>query len=103
MRELSDLVERRLGGNRLRMRLSAYVLAARLEAVAAAASVRLGAMSAGRYALEHADDDARGNRRGGLDLRVVDAWTGRDRAPRRSRAARRSSPASRSRSGSPTS
>ena len=80
MRELSDLASGGLG-NRLRMRLSAYVLAARLEAVAAAASVRLGSMSAGRYALEHADDDARGNRRGGLDLRVVDAWTGRDRAP----------------------
>jgi exonuclease SbcC len=80
VRELADLTA---GGqsNRLRMRLSAYVLAARLEAVAAAASVRLQAMSAGRYALEHADDDARGNRRGGLDLRVVDAWTGRDRSP----------------------
>jgi DNA repair protein SbcC/Rad50 len=79
-RELSELASGGIG-NRLRMRLSAYVLAARLEAVAAAASVRLQAMSAGRYALEHADDDARGNRRGGLDLRVVDAWTGRDRAP----------------------
>ncbi len=80
VRELSDLASGGLG-NRLRMRLSAYVLAARLEAVAAAASVRLQSMSAGRYALEHADDDARGNRRGGLDLRVVDAWTGRDRSP----------------------
>jgi exonuclease SbcC len=80
VRELAELAG---GGpsNRLRMRLSAYVLAARLEAVAAAATVRLQTMSAGRYALEHADDDARGNRRGGLDLRVVDAWTGRDRAP----------------------
>jgi len=80
VRELADLASGGLG-NRLRMRLSAYVLAARLEAVAAAATVRLQAMSGGRYALEHADDDARGNRRGGLDLRVVDAWTGRDRAP----------------------
>jgi exonuclease SbcC len=80
VRELADLAAGGQG-NRLRMRLSAYVLAARLEAVAAAASVRLQAMSAGRYALEHADDDARGNRRGGLDLRVIDAWTGRDRPP----------------------
>jgi exonuclease SbcC len=80
VRELSDLASGAIG-NRLRMRLSAYVLAARLEAVAAAATVRLQSMSAGRYALEHADDDARGNRRGGLDLRVVDAWTGRDRPP----------------------
>ena len=80
VRELSDLASGGIG-NRLRMRLSAYVLAARLEAVAEAATVRLSSMTGGRYALEHADDDARGNRRGGLDLRVVDAWTGRDRAP----------------------
>jgi exonuclease SbcC len=63
------------------MRLSAYVLAARLEEVAAAATVRLNRMSGGRYTLEHADDAARGGRRGGLDLRVVDAWTGRARPP----------------------
>jgi exonuclease SbcC len=63
------------------MRLSAYVLAARLEEVAAAASVRLARMSGGRYALEHADDGAHGGRRGGLDLVVVDAWTGRARVP----------------------
>ena len=80
VRELSELASGG-PGNRLRMRLSAYVLAARLESVAAAATVRLQSMSGGRYALEHADDDARGNRRGGLDLRVVDAWTGRDRSP----------------------
>jgi exonuclease SbcC len=80
VRELSELASGG-PGNRLRMRLSAYVLAARLESVAAAATMRLQSMSGGRYALEHADDDARGNRRGGLDLRVVDAWTGRDRSP----------------------
>jgi exonuclease SbcC len=63
------------------MRLSAYVLAARLEEVAAAATVRLEAMSAGRYTLVHCDEGARGRRRGGLDLRVVDGWTGQERAP----------------------
>ncbi len=81
VRELSELASGTAASNRLRMRLSAYVLAARLEEVAAAASVRLGGMSGGRYALEHADDTAKGNRRGGLDLRVVDAWTGRSRPP----------------------
>ena len=81
IRELADLAAGTSASNRLRMRLSAYVLAARLEEVAAAATLRLSAMSGGRYALEHADDGARGNRRGGLDLRVVDAWTGRHRAP----------------------
>jgi exonuclease SbcC len=81
VREIADLANGNSASNRLRMRLSAYVLAARLEEVAAAATVRLDRMSEGRYALEHADDAARGNRHGGLDLRVVDHWTGRDRAP----------------------
>lgn len=57
-----------------RMRLSTYVLAARLEQVAAAASERLLRMSNGRYTLIHTDE-ARGNRKGGLGLQVVDAWT----------------------------
>lgn len=64
------------------MRLSAYVLAARLEEIAAAASVRLGGMSGGRYVLEHRDEGADGRRRAGLGLVVVDAWTGRERSPR---------------------
>ncbi|MER5636904.1 AAA family ATPase [Kitasatospora sp. NPDC002227] len=65
--------------NVLRMRLESYVLAARLEQVAAAASRRLVRMSGGRYTLVHSDDRASGNRRSGLALRVVDAWTGRER------------------------
>ncbi|MEA2268484.1 MAG: repair protein SbcC/Rad50, partial [Solirubrobacteraceae bacterium] len=81
VRELADLANGTSASNRLRMRLSAYVLAARLEEVAAAATARLQRMSGGRYALEHADDTAKGQRRGGLDLRVIDAWTGRDRPP----------------------
>ncbi|MEA2295558.1 MAG: repair protein SbcC/Rad50, partial [Solirubrobacteraceae bacterium] len=80
-REVADLAAGVSASNRLRMRLSAYVLAARLEEVAAAATVRLAQMSGGRYALEHTDDGAKGRSRGGLDLRVVDAWTGRDRMP----------------------
>ncbi|SOB80697.1 AAA family ATPase [Streptomyces sp. 1331.2] len=65
--------------NRLRMRLESYVLAARLEQVAAAASDRLVRMSGGRYTLVHSDDRGTGNRRSGLALRVVDAWTGTER------------------------
>uniref|UniRef100_UPI00196AC0A4 AAA family ATPase n=1 Tax=Conexibacter sp. SYSU D00693 TaxID=2812560 RepID=UPI00196AC0A4 len=81
VREVADLANGTSASNRLRMRLSAYVLAARLEEVAAAATTRLQQMSGGRFSLEHADDAAKGNRRGGLDLRVVDAWTGRTRPP----------------------
>ena len=81
VRELAGLVDGSSASNRLRMRLSAYVLAARLEEVAAAATVRLERMSNGRYRLVHSDAGARGRQRGGLELRIVDGWTGRERAP----------------------
>ncbi|MFD4631020.1 AAA family ATPase [Streptomyces sp. NPDC058284] len=64
--------------NERRMRLESYVLAARLEQVAAAATVRLRSMSSGRYTLVHSDDRT-GRGRSGLGLHVVDAWTGRER------------------------
>ncbi|MFJ4923096.1 AAA family ATPase [Streptomyces sp. NPDC088725] len=62
--------------NERRMRLESYVLAARLEQVAAAATVQLQRMSSGRYALVHSDARTGGTRRSGLGLQVVDAWTG---------------------------
>ncbi|WP_335935458.1 SMC family ATPase [Streptomyces sp. PTD5-9] len=64
--------------NERKMRLESYVLAARLEQVAAAATARLERMSSGRYSLVHSDARA-GGRRSGLGLHVVDAWTGRER------------------------
>jgi exonuclease SbcC len=67
------------GENARRMSLSAYVLAARLEQVAGAASARLAQMSGGRYTLVHSDEPVKGQRRTGLGLHVVDAWTGRHR------------------------
>lgn len=83
LREEYDRVARLAGlaagtssDNERRMRLEAYVLAARLEQVAAAATVRLQRMSAGRYALLHSDARAAGRSRSGLGLQVVDAWTG---------------------------
>ncbi|MGH4035048.1 AAA family ATPase [Actinomycetota bacterium Odt1-20B] len=64
--------------NDRKMRLESYVLAARLEQVAAAATARLRRMSSGRYTLVHSDDRT-GRGRSGLGLHVVDAWTGRER------------------------
>ncbi|WP_329466443.1 SMC family ATPase [Streptomyces sp. NBC_01431] len=61
-----------------KMRLESYVLAARLEQVAAAATARLQHMSGGRYTLVHSADRT-GTKRSGLGLHVVDAWTGRER------------------------
>ena len=66
------------GANTLRMTLSAFVLAARLEEVAAAASERLLAMTSGRYSLIHTDA-RRGAGRSGLGLLACDTWTGVDR------------------------
>ncbi|MFE9995440.1 AAA family ATPase [Streptomyces avermitilis] len=85
LREEHDRVARMAGlaagtsaDNERKMRLESYVLAARLEQVAAAATVRLRRMSSGRYTLVHSDDRA-GRGRSGLGLHVVDAWTGRER------------------------
>ncbi|MFF8845338.1 AAA family ATPase [Streptomyces sp. NPDC015127] len=85
LRERYDRVARLAGltagtsaDNERKMRLESYVLAARLEQVAAAATVRLRRMSSGRYTLVHSDART-GGKRAGLGLHVVDAWTGRER------------------------
>ena len=76
-RRLADLVAG-LGANTLRMTLSSFVLAARLEEVAAAASERLLKMTSGRYSLVHTDA-RRGAGRSGLGLLACDSWTGVER------------------------
>lgn len=78
---LSELARGRTG-NDLRMSLSTYVLAARLEAVADAASSRLLAMSEGRYSIRHTDARAGHGRLSGLGLEVLDSHTGTSRDPR---------------------
>ncbi|MFE1832964.1 AAA family ATPase [Streptomyces sviceus] len=75
---LSALAAGTAADNERKMRLESYVLAARLEQVAAAATLRLQRMSSGRYTLVHSDDRT-GRGRSGLGLHVVDAWTGRER------------------------
>ncbi|MBT2531737.1 SMC family ATPase [Arthrobacter sp. ISL-48] len=67
------------GENSYRMSLNSYVLAARLEQVALAASERLVAMSDGRYLLQHSDAKAARGAKSGLGLEVVDQWTGHRR------------------------
>ncbi|WP_042397598.1 AAA family ATPase [Streptacidiphilus carbonis] len=76
---LAGLAAGTSSGNRFRMSLETYVLAARLEQVAAAAGSRLAVMSQGRYSLAHTDLRARGGGRSGLGLSVLDAWTGQER------------------------
>lgn len=73
-RSVADTV-RGNGENLYRMSLATYVLAARLEQVAEAATERLQHMSDGRYSLVHSDSRS-GNRKSGLGLNVIDSWTG---------------------------
>ncbi len=77
---LADLATGTGRDNDKRMRLSTYVLAARLERVVELANDRLQEMADGRYELAHDDASATGRRRGGLGLLVRDLWTGQDRS-----------------------
>jgi len=78
IRHLADLANGTSGANQYKMTLSSFVLAARLEEVAAAASERLLTMTAGRYSLVHSDA-RKGNAKAGLSLLACDTWTGIDR------------------------
>jgi exonuclease SbcC len=79
VQELADCVAGNSADNALRMRLSSYVLSARLTEIATLANERLGTMSDGRYSLEYTDARAARGARSGLGLLVRDAWTGRSR------------------------
>ncbi|EAP99036.1 putative exonuclease [Janibacter sp. HTCC2649] len=76
---IKELADTFTGGglnNTLRMRLTSFVLAARLDTVARLANERLRIMGDGRYTLEHTDRLAARGARSGLGLRVLDQWTG---------------------------
>lgn len=81
VQSVSTFVEGKGGDNALQMRLSAYVLAARLQQVVDAANERLSTMSDQRYSLEHSPTRGVGEMRGGLSLLVRDEWTGTSRDP----------------------
>lgn len=75
---LTDVVNGR-GQNFRKMSLRSYVLAARLEEVAIAATARLRKMSQGRYSFVHSDAAGAHGTRGGLGLDVLDDYSGRIR------------------------
>ena len=77
LRRLADVCSG--SGNSLRMSLERYVLAAYLEEITDAASVRLRAMTDGRYSLRHSDARVRGGGASGLSIVVQDAYTGTER------------------------
>ncbi|NMN97589.1 AAA family ATPase [Antrihabitans stalactiti] len=75
LEKVADLVAGR-GQNSRRMSLRSYVLAARLEEVAVAASARLRRMSGGRFEFVHTDARGPRGKRGGLGLEIRDDYTG---------------------------
>ncbi len=77
--ELADLLTGTSAANTYRMRLSSFVLAARLERVVELANGRLAVMGDGRFQLLHDDGLAARGARSGLGLRVRDLWTGQTR------------------------
>ncbi len=79
VQELADCIAGNSADNALRMRLSSYVLAARLAEIATLANERLTTMGDGRYTLEYSDARAAKGARSGLGLLVRDAWTGQSR------------------------
>ncbi|MDQ1130607.1 SMC family ATPase [Microbacterium sp. SORGH_AS_0888] len=75
---LADTVAGR-APNTMKMDLETFVLAAELEEIVAAANVRLGEMSSGRYSLLHTDARLARGAASGLGIEVMDAYTGRTR------------------------
>lgn len=78
---MSKLVRGMGADNQLQMRLSAYVLATRLDQVVAAANERLAHMRDQRYLLQRSGRAARKGAQAGLGLEVLDQWTGEVRDP----------------------
>ncbi|RKT52594.1 AAA family ATPase [Saccharothrix australiensis] len=75
---LTDVING-MGQNTRNMTLRTYVLAARLEEVAVAASARLERMSQGRYRFVHSVAAGPRGTRGGLGLDVLDDYSGQQR------------------------
>jgi exonuclease SbcC len=75
LKALSEVVNGR-GQNSRKMSLRSYVLAARLEEVALAATERLRTMSQGRYSFVHSDAAGPRGMKGGLGIDVLDDYSG---------------------------
>ncbi len=78
---MSTLVRGTSADNQLQVRLSSYVLMTQLDLVLDAANERLRHMRDNRYTLHRALRGTRSRSRTGLDIEVMDEWTGQVRAP----------------------
>lgn len=80
LKDLADVASGLGGENLQRMSLTTFVLAAQLEEIAEAATIRLKNMTNGRYSLRHSDASAGRNRKSGLGLEIFDSWTSETRS-----------------------
>ncbi|MCQ4163081.1 exonuclease, partial [Roseomonas sp. GC11] len=71
-----DLAETARGRNERRLSLQGFVLAGLLDEALGAANARLEGMLGGRYRLRRREEPGRAV---GLDIEVLDEWTGRER------------------------
>ncbi|MFA7067790.1 MAG: SMC family ATPase [Acidaminococcaceae bacterium] len=72
----SALAKTAQGENALNLSFSAYVLQAILDDVLSAANLRLHKMSRGRYSLHRTDTILDGRRKNGLNMEIMDSFTG---------------------------
>jgi exonuclease SbcC len=76
---VGHLYEISKGQNTYRVTFERFVLAAFLDDILAEANVRLNKMTSGRYRLLRKTDRSKGNVQSGLELLVLDAYTGQER------------------------
>lgn len=78
-RLVGHLYEISKGQNTYKITFERFVLAAFLDDILAEANVRLNKMTSGRYLLLRKTDRSKGNIQSGLELLVLDAYTGQER------------------------
>jgi DNA repair protein SbcC/Rad50 len=76
---VGHLYEISKGQNTYRITFERFVLAAFLDDILSEANVRLNKMTSGRYRLLRKTDRSKGNVQSGLELLVLDAYTGQER------------------------
>lgn len=76
---VGHLYEISKGQNTYRITFERFVLAAFLDDILAEANVRLNKMTSGRYRLLRKTDRSKGNVQSGLELLVLDSYTGQER------------------------
>jgi DNA repair protein SbcC/Rad50 len=76
---VGHLYEISKGQNTYRITFERFVLAAFLDDILAEANIRLNKMTSGRYRLLRKTDRSKGNVQSGLELLVLDAYTGQER------------------------